>query len=251
MKNISGSVKPRILSGWEVFESEGLKLRLFTARLDKKGPLPLVLVNHGGGGMDDIYEHMSVHLASLGYAVACLNFRGYYGSEGKQEYGKGEIRDVLNLVDFLKARDYVDINRIGMFGYSRGGLHALLAAERSDDFKVLVIWSAPVDVAELSRLHPFIMDLVGGSPEELPDEYYMRSPINFVEDINSRLLIIHGELDIVVPTHQALRLTERLKELGKDFEFKILPGEGHTMGPEGFNLAWKETVAFLNRFLRP
>jgi len=245
------SDKTKIIADWDFFESEGLRLRLFMARQDKKGQFPLVLINHGGGGMDNTYEQMATHLASLGYVAACLNFRGYYGSEGRQGYGKGEITDILNLVDFLKTKGYVDIKRIGMFGYSRGGHHALLAAEKTDDFKVLVTWSAPVDVFELSILHSFIIDLVGGTPEELPEEYYIRSPINFVENIKCPLLIIHGEEDIVVPPQHAIRLANRLEQLGKYFEFNILHGEEHTLGHGGFNRAWKDTVNFLNRFLQP
>ena len=245
------SDKPEIIAGWDFLRSEGLKLSFFMARQEKKGSLPLVILNHGGGGMSDTDEHMAISMAYLGYVAVCLSFRGYYGSEGRQEYGKGEILDILNLVDFMKTKDYVDRKRIGMFGYSRGGHHALLAAERTDDFKVLVICSAPVDIFELSKLHPFIIDLVGGTPEELPEEYIIRSPIYFVENITCPLLIIHGEEDMVVPSQHAIRLATQLKQLGKYFEFMMLPGVDHSLGPIGFKHVWEETLNFLNRFLQP
>jgi dipeptidyl aminopeptidase/acylaminoacyl peptidase len=232
------------------FHSEGLKLRVFLARPEEEGPFPTVLVNHGGGGMDDVYEEMCLELAGRGCLAAAMTFRGYPGSEGRQEYGKGEVRDLLNLVEYLKAQDNLaDPARIGMFGYSRGALNTLLACQRSADFQAAVVWSAPVEMRWHAQMHPFVQDLVGGSPEALPEEYDLRSPLQAVEKFSCPLLIVHGEEDEVIPVEHAYLLAAELERQHKPFRLRIYPGEGHTFGITAFYAAWKETVEFLEQHL--
>lgn len=234
------------------FLSEELKLKLFTAQPRESRPCPVVLVNHGGGGPEPTYEGMCLQLAEIGYYAVAMTFRGYYGSEGNQEYGKGEIRDLLNLVNHLKSEtDLVDPSRLGMFGYSRGALNALLTCEQSRDFKAVAVWSAPVDMIRHHRINPFIEDLIGGEPDELPEEYRLRSPIHFVDWITCPVLIIHGEMDEVIPVEHAYMLASELKGYGKEFELRIYPGEEHIFTPRAFYSAWKETISFLNKYLRP
>lgn len=211
--------------------------------------MPTVLVNHGGGGMEILYEEMCIELAERGYAAAAMTFRGYPGSDGRQEYGKGEIEDVLNLVAYLRSQDFVDGGRIGMFGYSRGALNTLLACERGGDFKAVVLWAAPVDMVAHHALNPFIEDLIGGSPDELPQEYRTRSAINFVPSIDCPILIVHGEEDEVIPVKHAYMLAGELEKNNKDFQIKIYPGEGHVFTLRTLQDAWQETVSFLNSYL--
>lgn len=199
--------------------------------------------------MDTLYEKMCVKLAERGYVAAAMTFRGYPGSEGRQEYGKGEIEDVLNLVAHLTSQDFVNGGRVGMFGYSRGALNTLLACERSRGFRAVVLWSVPVDMVAHHALNPFIEDLLGGSPSQLPQEYRIRSAINFVPGIDCPILILHGEQDEVIPVKHAYMLACELERNKKDFQMKIYPGEGHTFTLKTFHNAWQETVSFLDRYL--
>ncbi len=233
------------------FLSEGLKLKVFMAEPVGSGPFPAVLINHGGGGMEVTYEQMCTALAKIGYIATAMTFRGYYGSEGSQEYGKGEVRDILNLVWWLKDNRPVDKNRIGMFGYSRGALNTLLSAEQSEDFRAIAVWAAPADLRKHHKINPFIEDLIGGSPDMVPEEYEIRSPINFVANISCPVFIVHGEMDDVIPVEHAYMLAAELKKYHKYFEMKICPGEGHVFWPEAFNDAWRETARFLDKYLSP
>jgi len=229
--------------------SQSLRLKVFMAKPEGKAPLPAVLVNHGGGGMEILYEGMCIKLAEGGYAAAAMTFRGYPGSEGRQEYGKGEIEDVLNLVAYLRSQDFIDGGRIGMFGYSRGALNTLLSCERGGDFRAVVLWAVPVDMVAHHALNPFIEDLIGGSPHELPQEYRIRSAINFVPSIDCPILIVHGEEDEVIPVKHAYMLASELERNNKDFLMKIYPGEGHVFTLQTLQYAWQETVNFLNMYL--
>ncbi len=226
-------------------ESEGLKLRVFYARPKEDGKYPLLLINHGGGGMEYIFELLCFHAVAVGFVGVAMTFRGYPPSQGKQEYGGGEIKDLSNLIDFFKEKSFVDSKNIGVFGYSRGGHHGLLLAEKRDDIKALAIWSAPVDLFDLYRLHPELLEYtVGGNPFEKPDLYKERSPIFHVHKLRCSVLIIHGEYDEVVPIEHAYRLIQKLEKMGKDYEALVAKGEGHSFSQQGFEAAWQHTLKF-------
>ncbi len=236
----------------EIFmlDSEGLRLRVFLARpRNLSGPLPAVQIHHGGGGYEPVYEDMAVELAREGMVGIALVHRGYPGSGGEMEYGKGEIRDIGNLTAKLVKRPYVDNSRLGIMGYSRGGHNAILAIEQLGLFAAGALWSTPVDMKELVRSVPWVARIIGGFFDEVPHEYYIRSSINFVEKINCPLLILHGEQDDVVSVEHALRLARALAVNHKPYELKLFPGEGHNWTLSGFEHNRRITLDFFKRHL--
>ena len=236
----------------EVFmlESEGLRLRAFVAYpCNPSGPLPTVQIHHGGGGYEAVYEDMAVELALEQMVGVTLVHRGYPGSEGEMEYGKGEIRDIGNLTAQLVQRPYVDGLRLGIMGYSRGGHNAILAIEQLGLFSAGALWSTPVDMAELVRSVPWVARIIGGSVDDIPHEYHIRSSINFVEKIACPLLILHGEQDDVVSVEHALRLASALEATHKPHELRLFPGEGHNWTLNGFENNRRITVDFFKRHL--
>ena len=234
-----------------MLESQGLKLRVFLAIPEPmETPMPLVQIHHGGGGYESIYEEMALEMAANGMVGAAMIHRGYPGSEGEMEYGKGEILDIKNLTEELIRKPYVDKTRMGIMGYSRGGHNALLAMEQLDYFAAGALWSAPVDMLELVRAVPWISQIIGGMPDEIPEEYHIRSSIHFVFRINCPVLILHGEQDDVVSVRHARRLFRELEALGKPYEMKLFPGEGHTWTMEGFENNRRVTLDFFKRYLK-
>lgn len=236
----------------EVFflESDGLRLRIFTALpVEGRRPFPCVQIHHAGGGYEPIYEHMAVELAGHGIAGITMIHRGYPGSQGRMEYGKGEIVDIGNLTREMQARSDIDPDRMGIMGYSRGAHNALLAVERYDFFRAAALWSTPVDMADNVRVNPWISEIIGGLPEEIPEEYRIRSSILFTEEIDCPLLLIHGERDAVVPVRHTLRLVEALIKQGIPYELHLFAGEDHIWSLAGFERNWNLTVDFFKRHL--
>jgi len=236
----------------EVFmlQSEGLSLRVFLARpAAGAGPYPVVQIHHAGGGYEPIYEHMAEELASRNMIGVTLINRGYPGSQGEMEYGKGEVLDIGNLSAEILSRADTDPQRMFIMGYSRGAHNALLAVERYDYFRAAALWSVPVDMVDHVRVHPWIAGMVGGMPEEVPQEYHIRSSINFVEQIDCPLLLLHGENDDVIPVRHARRLAEALARLKKPCECQIFPGEWHVWSMRGFAHNWRLTLDFIERHL--
>jgi len=233
----------------EVFllKSGDIRLRVFIALPQGPGPFPSVQIHHAGGGYEPIYEEMAVELAAAhGIAGVAMIHRGYPGSEGQMEYGKGEIDDIVCLTQQLQRHPRLDPGRMGIMGYSRGAHNALLAIERCDAFCAGALWSTPVDMFAHVELNPWIAEMIGGWPDEVPEEYRIRSSILFADRINCPLLLLHGEADDVVPVHHTQRLAHLLRELGKPVTVRIFPGEGHIWSPTAFALNWRLTVAFFH-----
>lgn len=246
----TGPEQTGILEERFTLRSQGLALAVFAARpADRTGRLPVVQLHHGGGGPGPLYEDLAVLLAERGFVGIAMVHRGYPGSAGRMEYGKGEVLDIGSLSQELGRRTYADPDRMGIVGYSRGAHSALLALERYDFFRAGVLWSAPVDMLRHVRLHPWIAEMIGGAPEEVPEEYAARSPLARAGEIDCPLLILHGEDDDVVPPEHSLLLATALEEHGKPFELELFPGEGHVWSPSGFATVWSRTVAFLERHL--
>ena len=235
-----------------MFYSEELRLRVFLAAPESgSGPFPCVQIQHAGGGYESIYEHMAVQLAERGIVGVAMINRGYPGSEGQMEYGKGEITDIGNLSEHLCSRPYIDPERMGIVGYSRGGHNSLLAIEQYDYFIAGALWSTPVDMFELVKVVPWISEMIGGFPDEIPEEYHIRSSINFVEQVNCPLLVLHGESDDVVSVQHALRLAKALDEFSKPYEMRVFPDEWHIWSLSGFENNWRLTLEFFERYLNP
>ncbi len=234
-----------------MLQSEGLRLRVFVAiPQSDSGPFPSVQIHHAGGGYEPVYEHMAMKLAERGFVGTAMIHRGYPGSEGNMEYGKGEITDIGNLTEEIRSRPYIDPGRMGIMGYSRGAHNAILALERYDYFKAGVLWSTPVDMVDHARVNPWISEMFGGSPDKVPEEYRIRSSILFVDQLNCPLLLIHGEKDEVVPVRHTLRLAEALNKHHKPFELKLFPEERHIWSLAGFANNWRLTVEFFERHLK-
>lgn len=234
-----------------VLSSNGLRLRVFLARPQASTrPLPSVQIHHAGGGYEPIYEEMAVQLAEKNYVGVTMIHRGYPGSDGEMEYGKGEIVDIGNLTRELLSRPYIDPRRMGIMGYSRGALNALLSIERYDFFRAGVLWSTPVDIADHVEVNPWIAETIGGFPEDVPEEYRIRSPLLAVDKVSCPLLLIHGEMDYVVPVRHTLRLARALNKYDKSYEMKVFEGEEHIWSPFGFGRNWLLSIQFFERHLQ-
>ena len=104
--------------------------------------LPCIIWNRGGSGdfgsikYGNLFYSMA-NFAIKGYIVIASNYSGSTGSEGKDEFGGKDIYDVLNLYKILKGYSRADISRIGMYGWSRGGLMTYLALSKVNNRSVV------------------------------------------------------------------------------------------------------------------
>ncbi len=227
-------------------------------------PLPAVLYFHGGPhnavGLG-FNENLHV-LAGAGYAVVAVNFRGSTGFGAAfadsilRDWGTRELADGLTIVDILIDEAIIDPRRLGVYGGSYGGFMTNLALGRTDRF------AAGVTFATISGLdswgyqtdHWESVDWDnGGPPWQIPDYYRTHSPLTYVADIHTPLLILHGEQDYRCSVAEADQLFGALRKLKRTVELVRYPGGTHSFahtGPPSYRLdAMQRVLDWFGRYL--
>jgi len=143
--------------------------------------------------------------------------------------------DVFAVVEWLRAQPGIVADRIGLVGFSQGGQVALLAAARDSRLQVVVAYFPVTDVArwKITTNHPDIPSYIAAvcEPEVAP-----RSPLLRADQISARVLLVHGDRDVRVPTEQSQLLHAARASRGLPSELLLVPGAEHgfTAAQEAF-----------------
>jgi dipeptidyl-peptidase-4 len=174
-------------------------------------------------------------LAEAGYLVVSFDNRGTPAPKGanwrKVIYGEvGELaaREQAAAVKALAAtRPYVDLSRVGIWGWSGGGSNTLGAMFMQPETFHVGVSVAPVpDKALYDTIY---QERYMGTPQSNPDGYRRASSINFADRLQGKLLLIHGSGDDNVHYQGTERLVNRLVELGKPFDMMVYPNRTHAI----------------------
>ena len=203
--------------------------------------LPLVVNPHGGPfGLRDEWEWDAEAqlLASRGYAVLQVNFRGSGGrgmnfrDAGKREWGGKMIDDITDGLAHVVEKGYADPQRVCLYGGSYGGYASLMSAVREPQryrcavtyvgVSDLPAWASDTDVDNYLGGQAYIRDYIGG-----PEVLARHSPLAYLQNLTAPLFIVHGEADKRVPFSQAKRLRKALDERKHPYEWLTKPTEGH------------------------
>ena len=168
-------------------------------------------------------------LVKKGYIIVQVDSRGSngYGRAFREEFLLGfadqDIEDYASAVAYMESLDYVDPNRIGIWGSSYGGtlsVYSLLM--KPGLFQVGVAAAAAVDPVFFGTDDVAIVR----SPKTHP-EIFERKALYYAANLEDKLLFIHGMQDHVVPFKTTAVLAEELIKQGKDFDFVFAPGATH------------------------
>lgn len=227
-----------------------------------EGPWPTVIVNHAGFGTAGDFSDVALLIRDRGYLVFNPDFRGSGESQGSHEGAKGEVDDVIAAIDYLESRGLVLDGRIGMYGQSHGAAVSVLAAERDGRIRAVVAEAGFYDAVDLynnaaasvdpnvKNLLDQLVSMVGGTPEQVPQEYAVRSAINYVDSLQAAVLLVHGEKDPLCPVGQAYKLYEALRAAGKRAELKVYPNEAHCVNdPAGRLEVWELMFAWFEKYM--
>lgn len=222
---------------------EGVLLRPLDEESGKRYPLQLFV--HGGpeshvsNGWVSYYSYPGQVAAARGYAVFHPNYRGSTGrgiafaKDHQADYGGKEFDDLLDGVDHLVKSGLVDRKKVGVTGGSYGGFaSAWCATKHSEHFAASVMFvgisnqiskSGTTDIAdEMFHVH---------ARKRIWDDwefFLKRSPIYYVENAKTPILILHGKEDTRVHPSQSMELYRNLKILDKTpVRLVLYPGEGH------------------------
>jgi dipeptidyl aminopeptidase/acylaminoacyl peptidase len=213
------------------------------------GPYPglLLIPGHATTARDWIGNGLTY--ARNGYAGLAVSQPGYGGSQGPGDYvGPKTIKVLIEGYRRLQREPFVDAKRMGIVGYSRGGMAASLLAFELDDVKAVVMGGGVYDFKRLYDETGLdgIRQNMKAETGMTEDAIRERSSILRMDKLKCPVLILHGEKDINVPVSQARLLRDRLTALKKDFEIQIFPDREHGIGPENL---YKYSLDFLNRKL--
>jgi len=240
--------------------------QLFLPRGIKAGERrPAVIFFHGGSrrqmllGWHYFYYYrnayaLNQYLASRGYVVLSVNYRSgiAYGMEFREALhygaqGASEFSDVLGAGLYLRGRPDVDPKRIGLWGGSYGGFLTAMGLARASD-----LFAAGVD---LHGVHDWNIEIQNWVPTYDPAKQaeaaklaYESSPIAYVKDWRSPVLLIHGDDDRNVQFSQSVQLAAALRTQAVDIEQLIFPDDIHDFLTHAhWVAAYEAAAAFFQR----
>jgi dipeptidyl aminopeptidase/acylaminoacyl peptidase len=205
------------------------------------GKRPLVLLVHGGPassfaagyGWETAWGQL---LASHGYQVLLVNPRGSNGyseaflEANRGDWGGGDYRDLMAVLDAVIARGQTDSGRLGIGGWSYGGEMSEWAITQTRRFKAAVAGAGVFDqAAEFETEHnPAGDEWYFGTPWEQPRVFARNSPSTYIRNARTPTLVLDGEDDRSNPVGQSRGLYRALKHFGVETELVVYPGEGHS-----------------------
>ncbi len=199
-----------------------------------KGNRPCVLVIHGGSwssGDSKQLPELNNYLVNAGYHVAAINYR-----MAPKYKSPLQIEDVKNALNYLRQQAdslHIDTTQFILLGRSAGAQIALLAGYtlKNAGIKGVIDFYGPADMVWGYSLpaNPLVMDsravmenYLGGTYNQVPQNYVESSPIEFVNPNSPPTLIIHGANDVLVAYEHSRRLNEKLQQNGvKHFWLKL------------------------------
>ncbi len=227
-------------------------------RPEGAGKFPVVLSIHGGPEAQERtqynYNGLYQFLLSRGIGILAPNIRGStgYGLSYQKlihrDWGGDELKDIEGAAKYLDSLDWVDPERLAVFGGSFGGFAALSAAARLPQY-----WACAVDIVGPANLLTFVQSVPPhwrpmikswvGDYEEDRDFLIERSPITYVEQIRAPLLVIQGAKDPRVVKAESDQMVELIRQNGGDVEYYVDENEGHGATRRENSIKWMELVA--------
>ncbi|WP_010529811.1 S9 family peptidase [Lentibacillus jeotgali] len=238
--------EPEMLSlkaddGWEI---QGWLLCPYGFEESKK--YPFVLEVHGGphAMYGQTFFHELQLLAAKGYVVLYTNPRGSHGygqtfvNACREDYGGKDYSDLMSAVDYvLDKYDFIDQDRLGVTGGSYGGFMTNWVVSHTKRFKAAVTqrcisnWLSFYGVSDIGYF--FTKWELGNNLLEDPAKLWDFSPLKYAENIETPLLLVHGEKDFRCPIEQSEQMFVALKHLRKEVEFVRFPGANHELSRSG------------------
>ncbi len=199
---------------------------------------PVFMYVYGGPGSQTVTDRWNANngawfqmLAQMGYIVVSVDNRGT-GARGEEfrkmtymQLGKYETEDLIHAATYLGSLEYIDAQRIGIFGWSYGGYLSSLCITKGADVFAAAIAVAPVTTW---RFYDTVYtERYMRTPQENPDGYDDNSPINHVDKIKGNYLLVHGSADDNVHYQNTMEMVSALTEADVDFELMIYPNHNH------------------------
>lgn len=241
------------------------------------GGWPVIIFNHGYIP-PEVYRTTQRYIAYVdyfarnGYVVFKPDYRGNGSSQGQPEgayYSPAYTIDVLNALSSVKKLNYVNTNKIGMWGHSMGGNITFRSLEISPDIKAAVIWGGVVgsyndlmnnwhrsvpyqpSQRELTLRNRYRQNIVQkyGTPAVNPEFWQSIDPAYHLSLITAPIQLDAGGADEEVPVAFSENLKTKLEKAGKTVEFYTYPGDDHNISNNLYT-ALQRSLEFFDKYLK-
>lgn len=211
---------------------------------DSRRRYPALLRIHGGpvSQFDFSFNAEAQVFAANGYVVVLVNPRGSsgYGQEFSAaiwaDWGNKDFEDVLAGVDYAIEQGYADPDRLGVGGWSYGGILTNYVITKSDRFEGAITGASEVlYIANYGHDHyQYEWEMELGLPWESREAWERISPFNDVDKVTTPTLVIGGKEDWNVPINNSEQLYQALKRRGIDTQLVVYPEESHGISRPSF-----------------
>ncbi|KQL33964.1 hypothetical protein AN960_20205 [Bacillus sp. FJAT-25509] len=233
-------VKPAVFSylsedDWQI---QGFVLK--PANFEEGKKYPVLLDIHGGphSSFGYTYFHQMQLFSAKGFAVVYLNPRGTsgFGTDFTNavcgDYGGKDMNDLLNgLNEALRRFDFLDKNKVAVNGISYGGFMVNWLVTNTDQFFAAVsegCISNWVSMYGTSDIAPEFLEVEFFGKTDV-ESLWKRSPLAYVENVNTPLLLLHNESDLRCPIEQAEQFYSQIKRRGGEVQFTRIPNSSHAL----------------------
>ena len=171
-------------------------------------------------------------LAQQGYVIwKCDNQSASYRSAKyawpiHRNLGENELADIERGVQWLKNQNWVDSDRIGLWGWSYGGYITAYALTHSDSFKIGISGAPVTDWRNYDTIYT---ERLMGTPQNNPEGYESSSVVKAAKNLSGKLLLIHGSIDDNVHLSNTMQFIMELQNAGKSFDLMIYPRNRHSV----------------------
>ena len=233
----------------------------FPVGYDESLSYPAILWIHGGptSQYDYRFHSDSQLFAANGYVVVRINPRGSsgYGQDFSAalfaDWGNKDFQDVMAGVDYAIAQGWADSERLGVGGWSYGGILTNYVITKTERFQAAITGASEVlYVANYGHDHyQYAWETELGLPWENREAWERISPFNQVQKIVTPTLIMGGALDWNVPIQNSEQLYQALRRLGRTTQLVVYPGQHHGIRKPTFQIdRWGRYLAWFDRYTK-
>ncbi|MCD6556005.1 MAG: S9 family peptidase, partial [Bacteroidales bacterium] len=220
--------------------SEGIELNAWMIKppdFDNTKKYPVVITQYSGPGSQEVLNHWDFGwdnlLAQQGIVMVCVDSRGT-GARGEDfrkltylELGKYETIDLIETAKWLQKQNYVNPEKIGIWGWSYGGFMTSLCMTKGADYFSTGIAVAPV--TNWRYYDNIYTERFMRTPQENPNGYDDNSPINFADKLKGDFLLVHGTGDDNVHWQNSAEFSEALVQADKQFNEFYYTNRNHSI----------------------